>query len=292
MLPVNQIQESLTEHKAIQEMLDTEKTYNESLARLLEIPAARMPDNELFAKLGVYLPQLKNVSDMLLLNVTMSLKDDVDSSSLNQLKIQRIQLLKAFFTLYREYASWYEIYVKETSGNPAEFDELSIYLSESYPGKLGLADYLIQPLQRGPRYNLLVTAAIDYNNKLANEDPAKLSEVSIADLVKAKELIKEYLLAANSSMSAASSSSSTAAKPYQFGDYTRAAFVLLGEYMENKESTEAKEGAKASKSSSRSAGIWCSIWPSKPKPQSEVTTSSTATLENEIDSEADEFVFM
>ncbi|STX48151.1 RhoGEF domain [Legionella hackeliae] len=267
MLAVNQIQDTLTEHKAIQEMLDTEKNYNDALDRLLMVPSELMPDNVLFAQLKNYLPQLKNISDMLLKNVTMSLGNDIDPSALNQLKAQRTQLLKAFFTLYQDYARWYETYAKEVAINPRKFMGLDLYLSESHASKLGLSDYLIQPFQRGPRYNLLVIAAIEYNNKLPSDDSTKLSDESIADLVKIRDVIRDYLKAANSSMSTPQAT----AKAYQFGDYTWAALNFLSEYVKSQESqtmnvkTSPASGHKSGyKFGNVSRAIWTSIW-SKPE---------------------------
>ncbi|WED44586.1 RhoGEF domain-containing protein [Legionella cardiaca] len=268
MLPSNEMHEKLTEHKAIQEMLDTEFSYNKALARLLAAQEL-MPEHELFTQLKIFLPQLKTISEKLLENVSKSLHEGNSVTESNQLKMQRIQLLKAFFTLYQNYAKWYEAYAKELAINPSQFTELDKYLSTSHASKLGLSDYLIQPFQRGPRYFMLVNAAIDYNHKLPNEDLTKLSDENIADLLKAKEIIQEYMLAANSSMS-----KKQVVKEYQFGDYTRAALGFLSDYYQESKTPEVPSSSVKSQNHTKpqpetqegykfgnlSRSLWASIW--------------------------------
>ncbi|ASQ45285.1 RhoGEF domain-containing protein [Legionella clemsonensis] len=295
MLPVNEIQKMLDENKVIKEILDTESTYNKTLDFLLKLS---MPDSELFAQLKIYLSQLKEVSDRLIENVKVTFAEP-NISSLNALKIHRIQLIKAFFTLYKDYLGWHEIYLKEVAANPAKFNQLNQYLSTHSPDMADLSFYLIQPVQRGPRYALLAAEIIKCNNRLADGHPAKFSDTTIADLMKVIEVIKERLQEANSSMSQPSSASSTTVKPYQFGDYTRAALAYLGEYMDQSAYKGSNEVSIPSTSAAKRSGYnlssWCSIWSSHSKPQpAEASSSSAAKPEEDtdLDSEAEEFVLM
>ncbi|CDZ79226.1 RhoGEF domain protein [Legionella massiliensis] len=196
---VTEIRATLTEHKVIQEMIETERTFNTSLAFLSDI----LSKDELVKDIGVLLQfrtiveQLQDISDKLLANVidAMSIKDD--PSTRNKLKEQRTGLLKLFFQLYPTCTNLYTEYAQLAGANKELFQEIDKYTSRNNTNRLDLQGFLIQPVQRGPRYAMLIAAAISYNAKLLDNDEAKLSEEKVLDLTKLLEVVQAQLIDAN-----------------------------------------------------------------------------------------------
>lgn len=230
-----------SDNKIIHEMISTEKSYNQSLTRLEKVltlqPSTAI--TPLLSDLKAQILVLKGISDQLIANVERSLSIERTDNELAKLTLQRTQLLKAFYTAYKPFAQIYNRYLSEVKIAPNAFATLDATL-KSDSNKLRFADHLIVPIQRGPRYALLV-------NTLLKSDGV-LDERLKDELVKIEGLIKDNLDTINSALAiphapaqgykigdlsralyarffsgeGAAAAPSADYKPYQFGDYTRA----------------------------------------------------------------------
>ena len=72
------------------------------------------------------------------------------------LGLNRLNLISRFFKEYSEFSILFTEIGEARKKNPTMFDELGRNIQEIYPG--GLDSLLIQPIQRGPRYKLLLDA--------------------------------------------------------------------------------------------------------------------------------------
>lgn len=228
------------DNKIINEMISTEKSYNESLTRLEKVLNNQPSTDPLLSDLKPQIAVLKGISDQLISNVERSLNSELTIEDQAKLTLQRTQLLKAFYAAYKPYAQIYHRYLNDVKNKPAAFEKLDTALMND-SNKLRFADHLIVPIQRGPRYALLV-------NSLLKSD-GELDAGLKAELVKIEGLIKENLDTINSALtipnvpaagykvgdisralyarffsgeSAAPVPPAADNKPYQFGDYTRA----------------------------------------------------------------------
>lgn len=204
----------MLDNKVIQEIITTENTYNQSLA-LLERGfnhEARMQNSPVLKKFQPLIPQLKTISDNVLINIQDSASKNISEQQLTVLRVQRTQLLSAFFIAYQSYTAIYNDFSKEMISNPDQFTELENFVRTESGKPSQLSDYLIQPFQRGPRYSMLVDAALKNNHNL---EEAQLEQLNLL-----AAQIKECLLAANAYIPAGTPG-------YQFGDISRSAISSL-----------------------------------------------------------------
>ncbi len=158
------------ENKAVQEMLETEQSYNRVLDTLVTALTidVQVKDEPILLEIKKIAPMLKNVSDGLLTNAQSTAAPDLQSAERELLNKQRTQLLSAFFKIYEQYIQTFDRFLEarqqyavQFASNPTDnpFNKIDRYLMR-HGNNLGLDAHLIQPLQRGPRYSMLVTEAI------------------------------------------------------------------------------------------------------------------------------------
>jgi hypothetical protein len=253
--------DKLFDNRVFQEMLDTERSYNGALnlLGLALLMDTLVQEDPVLLELKKIIPILTDISNGLLKNAESTVSPELSEPERNMLKVQRTQLLTAFFKVYKDYATIFDNYLAANNAyalkyasNPEQnpFHKIDTYLVR-FGNKLGLGAHLIQPIQRGPRYSLLVKEAA---KTVAPEDE------SFNELDALQRLISAQLFEINSSMSPtaqtegywfgkitytllfgepgktpvkpepipakieeneAEAEAEAAAEPYRFGDYTR-----------------------------------------------------------------------
>jgi RhoGEF domain len=272
-----------TEHAVVQEMIDTEQSYNDTLVFLQQVLSKEdlVKNCQALINIRDIVPQLKVISDKLLDNVKKAMQPEIKPTERNALKEQRIQLLHAFFNVFPIYSNFYANFCIEKKANSARFKDIESYVKNN-PKHLDLSGYLIQPTQRGPRYALLVSQAIKYNDKLEDENKGKLSAGKINDLKILLERISKMLQEANSLIPVEEKKEN---KPYQFGDITYATIATIYGYIQKDREELKPDETKSTDSEQRGyhfgdvsrslgRGIYNSLWGTAPA-SSAVTTSKS-----------------
>lgn len=246
------MQTKIDKNQVVSEMISTETSYNEALT-LIELGLGNeeiVGGSAFLAQLKPSISALKIISDKLLENGHTGINLDITDEQHTSLRVQRTQLLKAFFEAYKIYAELFNSYVAENSADPKQFERIDKFMRLHSKNNLNFEFHLIMPVQRGPRYSILISAIKENDKHLLSENHDEFEEVG--------KLIKELLTSINSKIntpsktdqywfgkytyeflfgdstpkaSPAPASSSTASqepqRSYQFGDYTRSAFSSL-----------------------------------------------------------------
>lgn len=197
-------------NKVISEMITSENSYNEKLGGLgvaltLDVNVGQ---DVLLLQLREAVFKLKGISDTLLLNAKVAYNPqitDLDAHLL--LRIQRVSLLKSFYNEYAGYLKLYDEYIVANKADSARFEKIKGYFklySRDFKN-LSLDDYLIEPIQRGFRYQLLMNEALKTTEGLTEQNLKELNELL--------GLVKTIMQEVNSSSNLASVS-----KGYKFGD--------------------------------------------------------------------------
>lgn len=187
------------EHHVIIEMLESEQRYNEKLVFLLAfLTQEELVQGTVLAGVKDTVSQLIATSDNLIKNVNeasqyINQEAETDTTHRNILKIQRTQLIRAFFTLYPTYNTLFTDFSKEAKASPERYKNIKKTLELN--SKATLESFLVAPVQRGPLYSLLVKEAIAYNERA--REGSKLSETQIADLKNLYEEIGRLLVKGN-----------------------------------------------------------------------------------------------
>ncbi|KTD60792.1 RhoGEF domain-containing protein [Legionella shakespearei] len=197
-------------NKVISEMITSENTYNEKLGDLgvaltLDVNVGQ---DVLLLQLREVVFKLKGISDTLLLNAKVAYDPQITSLDAHLLlRVQRVSLLKSFYTEYKEYLKLYDGFMVANKADPERFKTIKGYFtlnSKSFKN-LSLDDYLIEPIQRGFRYQLLINEALGRKDGLTEQNLKELNELL--------GLVKGCMQEVNSSSNLASIN-----KGYQFGD--------------------------------------------------------------------------
>ncbi|MBL7479838.1 RhoGEF domain-containing protein [Legionella bononiensis] len=245
-------------NRVIQEMLDTEKAYQNSLSQFNE--ATQQPfyseGPEIFQRLATSMNTFAQLSESLHFNASVEMTQELDPSDLNDLRTERMKLIGQFFTEFKSYMSLYEEFLKtkynpDLSANKVPFTQLDEFLktiSQNNSDSL-----LIQPLQRGPRYELLIRDVLKRDDDLSVDAPNKLIPAAREQLELLLTTTKSYLVeatkreetpgyrfgdisrgllrkgsellfAAKSTPAAVPAATNAQASGYKFGDFTRGAF--------------------------------------------------------------------
>jgi RhoGEF domain len=301
MITEENARKTLTEHRVIQEMINSEQSYNDTLVFLQEVLAKEdlVKNSQSLIGFKNIIPQLKIISDKLLDNVKQAIQPEISTNKRNELKEQRIQLLHVFFNVYPHCCKLYENFCTEKKANPERFKDIESYVCPNNTHGLGLGGYLIQPTQRGPRYALLVSEAITYNDKLKDEQKGKLSAEKVSDLAILLEKIRKMLKEADS-LIPVENEKKEENKPYQFGDITSATIATIYGYIHQNSEGLKQEETKSTDSDHRGyrfgdisrsllrRGIYNSLWGAAPASSS--VTNTTTTKGSDLNDEEFEII--
>ncbi|KTD50142.1 RhoGEF domain protein [Legionella quinlivanii] len=236
--PVNPVNHSLVE------LFKTEETYRNKLIFLVDVfsRSGLIGTNPVLNKFKQLLPRLVEISMRLDTNVTEGLKISQkiaagetisieEQETLDSLRDQRQQLLIKYFVLYAEYATNYGAFQKQ-AGNPKAFKALKDYVYASNKQGFCLSDYLIEPVQRGPRYDILIKNVIEYNQSAKVNPLVKLNDKQIEQFQKMSAHIRYCASEANKAtpeMTQAEETIPTEESGYKFGDISRAGWAFAGQ---------------------------------------------------------------
>ena len=216
------MQAKLEENNVFKEIWKTENTYNASLKFLYLSLLIQLRFNEhtLLRKFSNIIEQLLDVSDKLLLNVENGLANVNNPETREGLKLERSSLLNRFFELYKSYSILFDEYALEYKSNPDQFKQINFYMIQNSGSRLGLDAHLIMPIQRGPRYELLIKEIQKQNigdefNKNEFSTLQQMFNDHLSDFSSKKKSEPEQ------------ESSYSEKHPYHFGDYTR--YYLFGQ---------------------------------------------------------------
>lgn len=228
---------SAEQNKAVKEAIDTEESYYNKLTFLEMVLNQNelVRDNPILVAFKDMVIQLKAHSEQVQQNIGAALNTPENLSIINT---QRAQLAKAFFVVYPRYSENYTRYVAELAQNPELFQAINQFVFESKGCQL--ESFLIEPIQRGPRYAMLISAVISYSEKLPEGDNGKLSNEKIEELRALSNLVQDHLVTSNLKTPKISTG-------YRFGDLTRAG---ISYFLGSRSSTEPEETAQKSEETS------------------------------------------
>lgn len=212
-------------NRVIQEMLETELAYQNSLSTVVE--ASKQPffaeGPELFQRLATAINKFADLSESLHFSASVEMTQELSNSELSELRANRMVLIGEFFTEFKNYMSLYEEFLKakynaDPSFNKLPFKQLDDFLKPTLSNSDSL---LIQPLQRGPRYELLIRDVLKRDDELSEDAPSKLIPAARAQLETLLDTTKTYLVEANKR---------EATPGYQFGDISRGLLRKVSEH--------------------------------------------------------------
>lgn len=236
----------IDKNQVISEMIKTEITYNDALTLMEQALSHEdiIGSSSFLQALKAPVSELKLISDLLLINGTKGIELEITDEQHTALRIQRTQLLSRFFLTYKIYAQLFNSYVTEFQSNPDQFKNIDAYLREHTPNNLNFESHLIMPVQRGPRYSMLVAAAKANTKHLHPENLDEFNELEL----QFRELLKSInskidspstndrywfgkytceFLFGKSTPVASSSTSPETSQPYRFGDISRGLFGIV-----------------------------------------------------------------
>lgn len=151
------------------ELIQTEEGYNQSLRLIHEFLGE--PEFEILKESKAHIKTILEISNRMLGNISTAINEEISDEEREALRVQRRQLFKLFFEAYKEYTNFYQKFISEMNKNPQQFSNIQQRLIEQK--RLGLQDYLIMPIQRGPRFQLLIEALINNDIHLNKDNKAK-----------------------------------------------------------------------------------------------------------------------
>jgi hypothetical protein len=236
----------LHQNPAIEELLTTEKTYNAELTRLALVLGSKFVKTENFLrKFCEPVVELKDLSDRLLKNINSAIDGDISERERGILREDRPRLIERFFKVLVTYALLYDEFCKIQKNAP-DFQEIEGELKRLSNG-LGLLPHLITPIQRGPRYKLLISEIQKLNTSLEDTHRSECDEVvktlstnltKVNSAMEKKEpektgyqfgdvsrFLYAKIVGTEPETKAEPTQTKNDSKPYRFGDYTREFFA-------------------------------------------------------------------
>lgn len=226
---------SLLNSKELKELLATERSYNESLTIFKDALSTAV--GHFSGRLSESINTLHDVSNAIIDNLERTLTLLKKTSEIEELSpkdtqerlklgFKRLNLISRFFKEYSEYSILFTEIGEARKKNPTMFDELARNIHKIYRG--GFDSLLIQPIQRGPRYKLLLEAL----NKYVTKYPESVDERQRDMIEGLLEEVTGLLKKANESTPKPSEKK----RGYKFGDLTR--YYILGTHPEQKKPSE------------------------------------------------------
>lgn len=205
-------EKAIAKNQVIQEMIQTETTYHRGLTLLQKVLQKELNEksNPLFNQIKQSVDGLASISEKILANIKEAIASELTPEKRKEYQVQRMQLLKLFFMTYGSYAQLYDEWNLKKENLQEEIahirSSLTALASEN-PDHFKLADLLISPVQRGPRYALLI--------KEMGKNTEMMDETLTKQVEEIKQLIAKLLQQSNTQMT-------TKHTEYHFSDYATA----------------------------------------------------------------------
>ncbi|KTD21813.1 RhoGEF domain-containing protein [Legionella londiniensis] len=208
---------------AFKEIISTEETYNKSLTILyasLNVEE-NIKQNSTLQKIKPVILNLQKTSNDLITHLKklgdLFSQDEVNKEELLSLRDEREKLKKNFYINYLQYEPLFKTYSEELINKTKDFKDINIYIinHKENKNKLNLHSHLIMPIQRGMRYQLLISELAKSKEHIDEETLKYLTEFakSIADNL--KEINEEI----------------RRQQEYYFGKYTYTAMAKVTSYI-------------------------------------------------------------
>lgn len=206
------------EHLVMQEFLNTELTYNNSLQLVAHALDDYQP-NGLLNEILTSIMQFIDLSNKLLKNFQMTTQE-TDKSKQDRLSDERTKFMKLFVLSSNRYIELHQQYTRACIDNSAAFSHIDDNIKR-LGGTLTLGALLILPVQRGIQCKNLLETILKNTEGLSSD--------ATIELEKNFTVIKNGLQELNDSPKKAAQAlaSAPAPVPYKFGDYTRGFFRSL-----------------------------------------------------------------
>ncbi|MFI4919286.1 MAG: RhoGEF domain-containing protein [Legionellales bacterium] len=136
------------------ELIFSEDSYRDKLHYLHKELPLMVQQQCLLAKFLKFIDYLIDISDKLLENITasMNMSPDSDDGELIKLTSKRTQILMLFATISHQYQELYRSYIADISNQRIELPNGALLIS-----------YLIEPIQRGPRYGMFIDGILKHD---------------------------------------------------------------------------------------------------------------------------------
>lgn len=194
----------MKENQVINELINTELTYKKTLDDIERGFRLHVNEVPLFSEIDPLIKMLKKVSEDIIENLRLT---ELDGANLMVLRQQRTQLMYAFFEAVRQFGP---VYLKFLKIDVSSYPEMNAYVQRD--NYLNLSSMLVQVIQRGPRYIMLLEAILKH--------PNGLDAAQIAVIKQLHEKAKAIQQAVNDGLP------KDEAYEYKFGDVTRASKKL------------------------------------------------------------------
>jgi hypothetical protein len=187
------IKNNRTKKQVIQEMVTTERTYSKGLEWLIqwrdELKLSKIiEEKEITDLFSNVIDSIKQISDIFIKDITKRYESWTKDSDVGDI----YQSIAPFFKLYVDYCNNNELSGKTLSKLMIKNKKFKEYvLQEEKKAGNSFESFLITPIQRIPRYEMLIGAALKYTNKDKSDFPK---------LQKALELVQKVCQDNNRSM--------------------------------------------------------------------------------------------
>lgn len=160
-----------SKHSVVKEMLSTEKTYNEGLNWLVKWKAEItfkkiIKDDETNDIFSNVIDNVKRMSDLFLEDLVERVENWTNDSQIGDIYIK----IAPFFNMYVDYCNNNELSGQVLEKLIKKNKKFKAYIEEQEKqAKQGIESYLITPIQRVPRYEMLLNSALKFTKKDAKD---------------------------------------------------------------------------------------------------------------------------
>lgn len=164
---------AIATNQVLQEIIKTEVSYCGNIAylkRKLEAHPEVLEDNETLTKVLASLENMTLLSEVISNNLQKAMNSELSAEQRESLRVQRLEILKTVYPIYSEFQDLYAKFASHIKVYPELYETLENDIHDNHPGKHGLSDLMIMPVQRVPRYKMLVQELLEKAKKSADFD--------------------------------------------------------------------------------------------------------------------------
>ena len=188
-----------SKRNVVKEMLSTEKTYNEGLNWLVkwktEITSKKLiKDDEINEIFSNVIDNIKRMSDLFLEDLVARVENWSNDSQIGDIYIK----IAPFFNMYVDYCNNNELSGQVLEKLIKKNRKFKAYIEDQEKqAQQGIESYLITPIQRIPRYEMLLNSALKFTKKSAKDyeilesAAQKVHEVCMSKLVCVSHLYRK-----------------------------------------------------------------------------------------------------
>lgn len=174
-----------TKARVVEEMVQTEKTYAKGLEWLVkwknELEETKIiKEDDIQNLFSTVLDNLKSISDVFLADITKKFESWDENSTVGDV----FESIAPFFRLYVDYCNNNELSGQTLTKLMKKNKLFKDYvLSEEASAGMTFESFLITPIQRIPRYEMLISSALKYTNEGEKDKPHLENAVNLVHKV-------------------------------------------------------------------------------------------------------------